>query len=130
MHGHLFAAFLERSDISFPFVGLVVSGGHTSIYHVKGPYEIDLVGKTRDDAAGEAFDKVAKLLGLGYPGGPVIDKEARGVESGKCAFSPGPHGKQGTGLLILRSQDSGAKTSGRGRSASQDDLVFRGVFIL
>ena len=86
VHGHLFAAFLERSDIDFPFVGLVVSGGHTSIYHVKGPYEIDPVGKTRDDAAGEAFDKVAKLLGLGYPGGPVIEKEARGVDPGSVRF--------------------------------------------
>jgi N6-L-threonylcarbamoyladenine synthase len=86
VHGHLFAAFLERSDIDFPFVGLVVSGGHTSIYHVKGPYEIDLVGKTRDDAAGEAFDKVAKLLGLGYPGGPVIEKEAKGVDPGSVRF--------------------------------------------
>ena len=86
MHGHLFAAFLERSDIGFPFVGLVVSGGHTSIYHVKGPYEIDLVGKTRDDAAGEAFDKVAKLLGLGYPGGPVIEKEAKESSPGSVRF--------------------------------------------
>ena len=86
VHGHLFAAFLERSDIDFPFVGLVVSGGHTSIFHVKGPYEIDLVGKTRDDAAGEAFDKVAKLLGLGYPGGPVIETEARGVDPGSVRF--------------------------------------------
>jgi N6-L-threonylcarbamoyladenine synthase len=86
VHGHLFAAFLERSDIGFPFVGLVVSGGHTSIYHVRGPHEIDLLGKTRDDAAGEAFDKVAKLLGLGYPGGPVIDKEAKGVQSVNVRF--------------------------------------------
>ena len=86
VHGHLFAAFLERSDIDFPFVGLVVSGGHTSIYHVKGPYEIILAGKTRDDAAGEAFDKVAKLLGLGYPGGPVIEKEVRGVDPGSVRF--------------------------------------------
>jgi N6-L-threonylcarbamoyladenine synthase len=86
VHGHLFAAFLERADIDFPFVGLVVSGGHTSIYHVKGPHEIDLVGKTRDDAAGEAFDKVAKLLGLGYPGGPVIEREVRGVDPGSVRF--------------------------------------------
>ncbi len=86
VHGHLFAAFLERSDIDFPFVGLVVSGGHTSIYHVKGPYEIDLVGKTRDDAAGEAFDKVAKLLGLGYPGGPAIETEAEGIDPGNVRF--------------------------------------------
>jgi N6-L-threonylcarbamoyladenine synthase len=86
LHGHLFAAFLERTDIAFPFVGLVVSGGHTSLYHVEGPLDIDLVGRTRDDAAGEAFDKVAKLLGLGYPGGPIIEQEAKGVDPGNLRF--------------------------------------------
>ncbi len=68
--------FWRTSDISFPYLGLVVSGGHTSIYHVKGHLEIELIGKTRDDAAGEAFDKVAKLLGLGYPGGGIIEELA------------------------------------------------------
>ena len=53
-----------------PFVALLASGGHTSLYRVDSPKEIELLGQTRDDAAGEAFDKVAKLLGLGYPGGP------------------------------------------------------------
>jgi N6-L-threonylcarbamoyladenine synthase len=86
LHGHLFAALLERRDIAFPFVGLVVSGGHTSLYHVKGSFDIELVGKTRDDAAGEAFDKVAKLLGLGYPGGPIIERESRGVDPGSLRF--------------------------------------------
>lgn len=86
LQGHLFAAFLERTDLDFPFVGLVVSGGHTSLYHVKGPLEIELKGRTRDDAAGEAFDKVAKLLGLGYPGGPIIEQEAKGVDPGKLRF--------------------------------------------
>ncbi|HMK36332.1 MAG TPA: tRNA (adenosine(37)-N6)-threonylcarbamoyltransferase complex transferase subunit TsaD [Desulfomonilaceae bacterium] len=81
LHGHLFAIFLERRDIRFPFVGLVVSGGHTSLYHVKGPFEISVIGRTRDDAAGEAFDKVAKLLGLGYPGGAIIEKHAHGVDA-------------------------------------------------
>jgi N6-L-threonylcarbamoyladenine synthase len=86
LHGHLFAAFLERRDLSFPFAGLVVSGGHTSLYNVKGPLEIELFGRTRDDAAGEAFDKVAKLLGLGYPGGPIIEQQARGVDPGDLRF--------------------------------------------
>lgn len=86
LHGHLFAAFLERNDIRFPFVGLVVSGGHTSLYLVKGPLDIQLIGKTRDDAAGEAFDKVAKLLGLGYPGGAIIEEQARGVDPGDLWF--------------------------------------------
>lgn len=76
LHGHLFASFLERSDLKFPFVGMVVSGGHTSIFHVRSVTDIAVMGKTRDDAAGEAFDKVAKLLGLGYPGGAIIEKMA------------------------------------------------------
>lgn len=82
LHGHLCAAFLERDDIAFPFVGLVVSGGHTSLFYLKGPLEITLIGKTRDDAAGEAFDKVAKLLGLGYPGGTAIEAHAGRVDPG------------------------------------------------
>ncbi len=73
LHGHLFAVFLENEGIEFPFMGLVVSGGHTSLYLVRNFFDIERVGKTRDDAAGEAFDKVAKLLGLGYPGGVAIE---------------------------------------------------------
>jgi tRNA N6-adenosine threonylcarbamoyltransferase len=77
LEGHLFAAQLEYGEIPSPYVGLVVSGGHTSLYLVRGDGTIRLLGATRDDAAGEAFDKVAKLLGLGYPGGPAIDQAAR-----------------------------------------------------
>ena len=75
--GHLNAVQLER-EVTYPFLGLVASGGHTSIFRVEGPETFKLIGKTRDDAAGEAFDKVAKLLGLGYPGGVIIEKLARG----------------------------------------------------
>ena len=77
LEGHLNAIFLEEADLGFPFVGLVVSGGHTNLYHVKAMGDYTFLGQTRDDAAGEAFDKVAKLLGLGYPGGVIIDKMAR-----------------------------------------------------
>lgn len=77
MEGHLYSNFLEEEKPEFPFVALIVSGGHTMLVHVKEPYSHELLGQTRDDAAGEAFDKVAKLLGLGYPGGPVIDKLAK-----------------------------------------------------
>jgi N6-L-threonylcarbamoyladenine synthase len=77
LEGHLNAAALEFGDIPLPFVGLVVSGGHTSLYLVKGFGDYRLLGATRDDAAGEAFDKVAKLLGLGYPGGPAIDRASQ-----------------------------------------------------
>ena len=73
IEGHLSAIFLEKESPRFPFIGLVVSGGHTSLFRVDGFGKYERLGQTRDDAAGEAFDKVAKLLGLGYPGGPIID---------------------------------------------------------
>jgi len=75
--GHIESLFLQHGDIALPLVALVVSGGHTSLYVVKEPGRYERVGRTRDDAAGEAYDKVAKLLGLGYPGGPIVDKRAR-----------------------------------------------------
>jgi N6-L-threonylcarbamoyladenine synthase len=79
--GHLLAVFLRREGApaaapSFPFIALLVSGGHTALYEVRSPFDIEQLGQTRDDAAGEAFDKVAKLLGLGYPGGPRVDQLA------------------------------------------------------
>jgi tRNA N6-adenosine threonylcarbamoyltransferase len=74
--GHIESIFLEHGTIPLPAAVLVVSGGHTSLYLVPEPGEYRLVGRTRDDAAGEAYDKVAKLLGLGYPGGPAIDRLA------------------------------------------------------
>ena len=77
--GHLEAPFLAHGDIPLPAVALVVSGGHTSLFLVPEQGVFELLARTRDDAAGEAFDKVAKLLGLGYPGGPVIDRLARGA---------------------------------------------------
>jgi N6-L-threonylcarbamoyladenine synthase len=76
LEGHILSIFLEERCPEFPFLSLVVSGGHTSIYLVEGFGRYVELGRTRDDAAGEAFDKVSKLLGLGYPGGPVIDRLA------------------------------------------------------
>ena len=73
IEAHLSAIFLEENPPRFPFIGLVVSGGHTSLFRVDEFGKYKRLGQTRDDAAGEAFDKVAKLLGLGYPGGPIID---------------------------------------------------------
>jgi N6-L-threonylcarbamoyladenine synthase len=86
--GHLLSAYLYRDGQAtphrapgMPFVALVASGGHTALYEVRSPTDVEQLGQTRDDAAGECFDKVAKLLGLGYPGGPRIDKlAARGHE--------------------------------------------------
>lgn len=77
LEGHIASAFLAEQKPAFPFVALVVSGGHTNIYVVQGFERMRLVGQTRDDAAGEAFDKAAKLLDIGYPGGVVIDRLAR-----------------------------------------------------
>ena len=76
LEGHINSVFLEPDPPSFPFVALLVSGGHTSIYHVTSHITVELMGQTRDDAVGEAFDKVAKMLDLGYPGGGVIDRIA------------------------------------------------------
>jgi N6-L-threonylcarbamoyladenine synthase len=76
VEGHIHSVLIEYPDIQLPAVALVVSGGHTHLFEVRQPGEYKLLGKTRDDAAGEAYDKVAKLLGYGYPGGPVIDKLA------------------------------------------------------
>jgi len=77
IEAHLSAIFLEERPPRFPFIGLVVSGGHTSLYRMDGFGKYKRLGQTRDDAAGEAFDKVAKLLALGYPGGPIIDELSR-----------------------------------------------------
>src|SRR5262249_26874335 len=87
LEGHLYAcqlAYPERQV--YPCVGLVVSGGHTSLYACRGPIEARLLGGTIDDAAGEAFDKVASLLGLGYPGGPQVERAARGGNPAAYAF--------------------------------------------
>ena len=74
IEGHICANYIQHKDLKPPFVSLVVSGGHTFIVHVKNYGEYEVIGQTRDDAAGEAYDKVARALGLGYPGGPKIDK--------------------------------------------------------
>ncbi len=86
LEAHVLAAFLTDSPPSFPFVALVVSGGHTNLYHVKGFLDMALLGRSRDDAAGEAFDKVAKLLGLGYPGGVIIEALAAGGDGAAFAL--------------------------------------------
>ena len=77
IHGHICANYIEHKDLKPPFMALVISGGHTNIVEVTGYNECRVLGGTRDDAAGEAYDKVARVLGLGYPGGPLIDKIAR-----------------------------------------------------
>jgi N6-L-threonylcarbamoyladenine synthase len=92
LEGHIYANFLGSSSkgqgarIQFPFICLLVSGGHTMIIKVSDHGQYETLGRTRDDAAGEAFDKVARFLGLGYPGGPIIDKLAKDGDSKAIAF--------------------------------------------
>lgn len=87
MEGHLFATALEDPDAVPPFTALLVSGGHTLLIDVEAWGRYRLLGRTRDDAAGEAFDKVAKLLGLPYPGGPHVERLAAGAQGGEFRFS-------------------------------------------
>jgi len=85
--GHLHTVLLADQPPAFPFVALLASGGHTGLYRLDGPRHYTLLGQTRDDAAGEAYDKVAKMLGLGYPGGAVIDRLAQSGDPGRIAFT-------------------------------------------
>ena len=85
---HIFSCFLDEEGKSaassnFPFIGAVISGGHTSIYLCRDLKDFDLLGRTKDDAVGEAFDKVAKVLGLGYPGGPIVEERAKNFSGEK-----------------------------------------------
>lgn len=84
---HLYASFLAEDIPKFPFIGLVISGGHTNLYRVNNFRSFKLLGTTLDDAAGEAFDKVAKILNLGFPGGPIIDKLSSNVKDFKIKFN-------------------------------------------
>jgi len=86
LEGHILSVFLEKRVPSFPFVALTVSGGHTNIYHVRDFGDYTVLGQTLDDAAGEAFDKIAKLMELGYPGGEVIEKLADTGQSDAINF--------------------------------------------
>ena len=106
MEGHLYSVFLEADVPAYPFLALVVSGGHTMLVHVEAPFRHVVLGETRDDAAGEAFDKVAKMLGLGYPGGPAIDRLGAEGDPGAVRF-PRSFLEEGT----LDFSFSGIKTS-------------------
>lgn len=106
LEAHLYAPFLEGENLQYPFMGLLISGGNTALYRVNGPGEMELIGKTVDDAVGEAFDKISKYLGLGYPGGPVIEKLA-GTAVQKKNFFP----KLMTDPGDIRFSYSGLKTA-------------------
>jgi N6-L-threonylcarbamoyladenine synthase len=114
LEGHIRSAFLDHPEIEFPALALIVSGGHTSLYLCPEEGEYRSIARTRDDAAGEAFDKVAKLLGLGYPGGPVIERLAEGADASAHAF---PHAQMKDGSLDF--SFSGLKTAVRRRAVER-----------
>ncbi len=126
LHGHIYAAFLDRpEEPQYPFLTLLVSGGHSQLVAVESPTCMHVIGRTRDDAAGEAYDKTARLLGLGFPGGPQMDKLAR--EGNPKAFAFPRHRPDGDALDL---SFSGLKTSVRyfleseaGRNASPQDVA-------
>src|SRR5436305_12602052 len=87
IEGHIYSVVVENPPIEYPAFALVVSGGHTNLFQVPAPGKYKVLARTRDDAAGEAYDKVAKMLGLGYPGGPIIEKLAREGDPRSVYFS-------------------------------------------
>ena len=87
MQAHILAHFIDEPKPTFPFLCLTVSGGHTQIVHVESYLKMEVIGQTRDDAAGEAFDKSAKLMGMDYPGGPMIDKHAKLGDGNRFKFA-------------------------------------------
>jgi len=105
LEGHLYAAFLEDADLELPAIVELVSGGHSLLIHMTAPGKYEIIGSTLDDAAGEAFDKVARYLGLGYPGGPAIELSAAGGNDKAMAF-PRPMLNQGLDMSF-----SGLKTA-------------------
>jgi N6-L-threonylcarbamoyladenine synthase len=109
LEGHLLAAFLEPAPPTFPFVSLVVSGGHTTVYLARALGDYEVLAETVDDAAGEAYDKVARMLGLGYPGGPVVDRLAALGDPARVVLPrPAPGGSRGLDMSF-----SGLKTAVR-----------------
>ncbi|UCB57517.1 MAG: tRNA (adenosine(37)-N6)-threonylcarbamoyltransferase complex transferase subunit TsaD [Candidatus Omnitrophota bacterium] len=120
LQAHLYAGLMQNS-LRFPFVGLVVSGGHTTLFYVKDFLKWKILGSTLDDAAGEAFDKAAKILNLGYPGGPIIEKKAKGGCRDRIKFSRAYLGKESldfsfSGLktaLLYYVKDKTIKKTGR-----------------
>ncbi len=126
LHGHIFAAFLDRDELpDYPLLALLVSGGHSQLVEVHSPTDLHIIGRTKDDAAGEAYDKTARLLGLSFPGGPQLDKLARNGNPKAVAF---PRHRAEAGSLDM--SFSGIKTSVRyflespqGQGVSHEDVA-------
>ena len=111
LEGHIYASYLTEPNLKPPFLCLLVSGGHTSFVHVRAAGDYAILGKTRDDAAGEAFDKVARLLDLGYPGGPVIDRLAQTGNPKAFSLPEGKISLPGGGFHPYDASFSGLKTA-------------------
>ena len=120
LHAHLLAAGLEK-ELPFPALGLLISGGHTHLYRMESPFRLEVLGKTLDDAAGEACDKFAKMLHLPYPGGALLDVLSQGVEPDFKLF-PRPY----TRNAVLDFSFSGLKTAAAAHLAGQPELVAAG----
>ncbi len=122
IEAHVLSNELSGEPMRYPGIVLVVSGGHTSLYHVERPGVYELVGSTRDDAAGEAFDKIAKLLGLGFPGGPPVQRAAEAGDANAIAFPRAMLGKGGFDFSF-----SGLKTAVRQYVDTRGELTERDV---
>ena len=121
LHGHIFAAFLDRENVpEYPFLALLVSGGHSQLVDVRSATQMHIIGRTHDDAAGEAYDKTARLLGLGFPGGPALDKLSRDGNAKAIAF---PRHRAPAGTLDM--SFSGLKTAVRYFVESEDGAKAR-----
>ena len=116
LEGHLLSPFLADDPPQFPFVALLVSGGHTQLMHVDGVGRYALLGETIDDAAGEAFDKSAKLLGLGYPGGPALARLAEFGDPTRLRAAATAAAQRQSGLLLRRPEDGGDDAGAQARA--------------
>lgn len=124
LEGHIFAVRLEHPEVSPPFVALIVSGGHTELFAVLDWGEYVLLGRTRDDAAGEAYDKVARLLGLGYPGGPVIERLSKSGDRERFAFRSGLEDEETLDLSFSGLKTAVARVFAQHAPEEQKDTTF------
>jgi N6-L-threonylcarbamoyladenine synthase len=119
IEGHIYSVVFENPPIEYPAFALIVSGGHTNLFLVPAPGKYKVLARTRDDAAGEAFDKVAKMLGLGYPGGPIIERLAREGDARAVPFSVPRMGDGLPDFQFQRTQDGRLEVRARDRPATR-----------
>ncbi|GIW24460.1 tRNA (adenosine(37)-N6)-threonylcarbamoyltransferase complex transferase subunit TsaD [Meiothermus sp.] len=129
LEGHIYAALAEHPEVEPPFLALVASGGHTHLFEVKRWGEYHLVGATLDDAAGEAFDKVARLLGLGYPGGPAIEQLAYQGDARRVPLSVPLQGQEGFAFSFSGLKTAVARALEKGYAAADIAASFQQVAV-